>query len=279
MRVSGRGRLLRFRDPGGTLCPVNSHLGPRLRQVKTPSGKQARGLKVDPFFFLPARRCACGLGRRRGVLQSPGTSHPEERPLHHGPRSSQRPQALPISTVGRGVQKIRKPVPAPQATGTPPGWEGLGRLLGSGGSRGGVWGGEWPGAQVSLVPLEPLRATQGDHRPTGPSSPREAQVSSACSQECQLFWRICFCPWAGRLHPASRDSGTSDHPAPTAPCAGNAAASCQRRMLRLPVKWSGPPCRRAPRGFRGGAEAARTPGQACRRAAGVFRPCACPASR
>ncbi|XP_043778391.1 uncharacterized protein LOC122706907 isoform X2 [Cervus elaphus] len=244
MRVSGRGRLLRFRDPGGTLCPVNSHLGPRLRQVKTPSGKQARGLKVDPFFFLPARRCACGLGRRRGVLQSPGTSHPEERPLHHGPRSSQRPQALPISTVGRGVQKIRKPVPAPQATGTPPGWEGLGRLLGSGGSRGGVWGGEWPGAQ-----------------------------------ECQLFWRICFCPWAGRLHPASRDSGTSDHPAPTAPCAGNAAASCQRRMLRLPVKWSGPPCRRAPRGFRGGAEAARTPGQACRRAAGVFRPCACPASR
>ncbi|XP_043778394.1 uncharacterized protein LOC122706907 isoform X5 [Cervus elaphus] len=201
MRVSGRGRLLRFRDPGGTLCPVNSHLGPRLRQVKTPSGKQARGLKVDPFFFLPARRCACGLGRRRGVLQSPGTSHPEERPLHHGPRSSQRPQALPISTVGRGVQ------------------------------------------------------------------------------ECQLFWRICFCPWAGRLHPASRDSGTSDHPAPTAPCAGNAAASCQRRMLRLPVKWSGPPCRRAPRGFRGGAEAARTPGQACRRAAGVFRPCACPASR
>ncbi|KAM7230487.1 hypothetical protein CapIbe_017977 [Capra ibex] len=33
-----------------------------------------------------ARRCR--LGRRRWVLQSPGTSHPEERPPHPGPRCS-----------------------------------------------------------------------------------------------------------------------------------------------------------------------------------------------
>lgn len=67
-----------------------------------------------------------------------------------------------------------------------------------------VVGGEWP---VSLVPLQPLRATQGDHRPTEPSGPREAQVSSACFQDCQLLGRICFCPWAGGLHPASRIPG------------------------------------------------------------------------
>ncbi|XP_027377446.1 uncharacterized protein LOC113879831 [Bos indicus x Bos taurus] len=42
-----------------------------------------------------ARRCPCGLGRRRWVLQSPGTSHPEERPLHPGPRCSPRPRHCP----------------------------------------------------------------------------------------------------------------------------------------------------------------------------------------
>ena len=96
-RCASRAEVLSsgFRDPGGTLCPANSHLGPRLRQVKTPSGRQVRGLKIDPFLFLPARRCPCGLGRRRWVLQSPGTSHPEERPLHPGPRCSPRPQHCP----------------------------------------------------------------------------------------------------------------------------------------------------------------------------------------
>lgn len=169
-----------------------------------------------------------GQGSRESQLLLERVSSPDSRisgrcqsqtcalsPLYTGPVGQ--PPLLPSHIYS---QKIRKPVPAPQAAGTPPGWEGLGRLLGSGGSRGGVRGEGWPRAQVSLVPLEPLRATQGDHRPTGPSGPREAQVSSACSQDCQLFWRICFCPWAGRLHPASRDSGTSDHPAPTAPCAG-----------------------------------------------------------